>query len=83
MKNASVLIYGPQGCGKTLNAKALAAHYGLANIVDEMDMLAARESWQSFGTLYLSTDRPFTFPGRRVSFNTAMREMQLADAERR
>ena len=30
----SVIIYGPQGCGKTTNAKALADHFGLTKIVD-------------------------------------------------
>ncbi|QOJ24085.1 MAG: AAA family ATPase [Gammaproteobacteria bacterium] len=30
----SVIIYGPQGCGKTSNAKALAQHLGVGNIKD-------------------------------------------------
>lgn len=30
----SVIIYGPQGCGKTRNAQALAQHFGLTNIID-------------------------------------------------
>lgn len=31
----STIIYGPQGCGKTSNAKALAQHLGLSNIIDD------------------------------------------------
>lgn len=32
---AGILIHGPQGCGKTLHAAALAAHYGKTVIVDD------------------------------------------------
>ncbi len=38
----SVVVYGPQGCGKTRNAEALARHYGCAEIVDEFDTRSAR-----------------------------------------
>ena len=31
----SAIIYGPQGCGKTSNAKALAQFFGLNNIIDD------------------------------------------------
>ena len=30
-----VIVYGPQGCGKTRNAQAIAKHLGLTNIIDE------------------------------------------------
>lgn len=30
----SVVVYGPQGCGKTTNAKKLAEHFGLSGIAD-------------------------------------------------
>jgi len=30
----SVIVYGPQGCGKTSNAKVLAQHFGFSNIKD-------------------------------------------------
>lgn len=29
------IIYGPQGCGKTTNAKSLARHLGLTHIIDD------------------------------------------------
>lgn len=31
----AVIVHGPQGCGKTRHAVALAAHFGLGNIWDE------------------------------------------------
>ncbi len=31
----SVIIYGPQGCGKTRNKTALAQYFGLTNIIDD------------------------------------------------
>ena len=31
---ASIVIHGPQGCGKTRNAEALRLHYGLNRIVE-------------------------------------------------
>ncbi len=31
----SKIIYGPQGCGKTRNAKALMEHFGLKHLIDD------------------------------------------------
>lgn len=33
--NNAVVIHGPQGCGKTRHAAALAAHFGDARVVDD------------------------------------------------
>jgi Holliday junction resolvasome RuvABC ATP-dependent DNA helicase subunit len=33
--NTGIVIYGPQGCGKTTHAAALARHYGKTRIVDD------------------------------------------------
>ena len=30
----SIVIHGPQGCGKTRNAEALRVHYGLDRIIE-------------------------------------------------
>lgn len=30
-----VVVYGPQGCGKTRHAKALAAHFGVERVIDD------------------------------------------------
>ncbi|TAA45677.1 hypothetical protein [Pseudoxanthomonas winnipegensis] len=35
--NRSVIVHGPQGCGKTRNAVALARHFGLSQILDDQD----------------------------------------------
>lgn len=32
--SGSVIVYGPQGCGKTRNASRIASHFGLNRIVD-------------------------------------------------
>jgi cytidylate kinase len=32
---AGIVIYGPQGCGKSTHASALARHYGKTRIVDD------------------------------------------------
>jgi hypothetical protein len=32
---AGIVIYGPQGCGKSTHATALARHYGKTRIVDD------------------------------------------------
>ena len=31
----TIVVYGPQGCGKTTNAGAIARAYGLASIADD------------------------------------------------
>jgi MoxR-like ATPase len=31
----AVIVHGPQGCGKTRHAKALAAHFGKIRVVDD------------------------------------------------
>lgn len=31
----AVIVYGPQGCGKTRNAMALAVHFGVKRVIDE------------------------------------------------
>lgn len=33
----TVVVFGPRGCGKTHNAEALAAHFGLRIVVDDWD----------------------------------------------
>lgn len=34
-KSDAVIVYGPQGCGKTTHAAAIASFYGKPNIVDD------------------------------------------------
>eukprot|EP01034_Spumella_vulgaris_P033651 gene33651-41517_t len=42
MVNAAVVIFGPQGCGKTRNASALAKHYGKSVVYDYDEAPSAR-----------------------------------------
>lgn len=30
----AVIVYGPQGCGKSTNAEAMRRHFGVARVVD-------------------------------------------------
>lgn len=34
MTKRTVIVYGPQGCGKTLHANEIAKHFGLDKVVD-------------------------------------------------
>ena len=36
----SLIVHGPPGCGKTLNAVSIARHFGLARILDDQDPAA-------------------------------------------
>jgi len=33
----SIIVFGPQGCGKTHNAVVMARHFGLSRILDDQD----------------------------------------------
>ena len=46
----SVIVYGPQGCGKNRNATRIAAAYGLCRVVD---LERADDFQEEDGTLYL------------------------------
>ncbi|WOH61942.1 hypothetical protein [Bradyrhizobium sp. BWC-3-1] len=50
--NKSVIVYGPQGCGKTHWKERIARHLGLQFIVDEWDGQKA----MSHDTLYLTAN---------------------------
>lgn len=59
MNNNSIVVHGPQGCGKTLYAGKLAAHFGLLHVVDDPfshTVLKVKPT----GTLYL-TNEPASF----------------------
>lgn len=64
-----VVIHGPQGCGKTRNAQALAAHSGYSRIVDDWDGRSKIED----GCLVLINSIPFGFkvPPLPVGFRGA------------
>jgi replication-associated recombination protein RarA len=51
---SSTIIYGPQGCGKTRNAKALAEHFGAKHIVDSASIEQIKYADQVESTLFLT-----------------------------
>ena len=77
----TVLIHGPQACGKTRNAQALAAHFGCSSVVDDWNgrdpiaagslVLTNRDDWKAHA---LPTAR------RVMPFARAMREAGLVSA---
>ncbi len=71
--NRSIVIYGPQGCGKTRNAEAIAAFYGL-KVMGDYEF--RRRQTIPTGGLYLcvSGDQ-HTFAGRRISYDDAIKAM--------
>jgi MoxR-like ATPase len=79
----TVVIHGPQGCGKTRNAQALAAHFGCSRIVDDWNGQSKIEE----GSLVLINSMVFRIKasalpvGRRfVPFSKAMAEAGLVSA---
>jgi hypothetical protein len=52
----SLIVYGPQGCGKTRNAEALREGYGLDRVIEDWD--PNRHPYTAQGILYLCVERP-------------------------
>ncbi len=78
----AVLVYGPQGCGKSINAERLRRHFGCASVQDEgLDWWGPRRKIVD-GALHLTTEQPAAeIPGVRVlSFAEAMRESEAVAA---
>ena len=70
--NRSWLVYGPQMCGKTRNARALANAFGMPNILDDWN---PGEPVPATNTLVLTnSEGPFApFTRRLLPFHVAMR----------
>lgn len=63
-----VIIYGPQGCGKTLNGEELRKAFGCTEVLelDDCKPYQGRNAWAlKNGTLYLTSD-----PGVAMRFST-------------
>lgn len=73
----SWIVYGPQGCGKTLHAKAIAKALGLDHIVDDWD--GSRSTLKLTNTLHITHHLPRWVEEsgvRRVlTFDEAMRRV--------
>lgn len=77
MPKASILIYGPRGCGKSTNAQALADFYGLTAVLDEV---TRQTEMPLEDTLLLAERVPAHTPEwmRTIPFTVAIKEACLA-----
>lgn len=50
----SIVVYGPQGSGKTRHGRAIAEKHGLGRVIDLEDVQLMGERLQRRGFLYLS-----------------------------
>lgn len=66
---AVVVIYGPQGCGKTRHADALQARYGCANVIDEWD---GRAALPADALALTNAEPPYPIVADVVEFHRAM-----------
>ncbi|UQY87948.1 hypothetical protein LQE85_01540 [Stenotrophomonas rhizophila] len=55
----SVVVYGPQGSGKTLHGRAIAESHGLSRVIDLEDVQLMGERLQRQGFLYLSCSQSY------------------------
>ncbi len=76
----SLIVTGPPGCGKTLNAEKLKTHYGLEHVVDGWTL---EDPVRFRGVLYLTNEHFATLvnefqeaPIRMLNFNQAIKEMK-------
>ena len=73
----SIVIHGPQACGKTRNAVALAKHFGCSSIID--DWRGAPLPANALALTNVPPKSPETMLGMRVlSFVDAMQQAGLA-----
>ena len=71
----SVVVYGPQGCGKTRNARCIARALNLPRIIDDWSLDSGR-AWPRTGALLLTnTPPPDWFRYRVVSYHDAMKQV--------
>lgn len=75
----TVIVHGPQGCGKTRNAQALRQHFGCTAVRDEGDECNHRGPMAlQPGALHLMCELPRSVPAgvRVVPFDEAMRQVR-------
>ena len=72
----SVVVHGPQGCGKTRNAQALAAAFGCSSIIDDWDGRSPLPS----GALALTNVAPtFAQASEVLEFGAACRRAAITE----
>lgn len=77
MSRRSIVIYGPQRCGKTRYVQALQDFFALPNVIDDWD---GHTRYPNLDTLVL-TNNPDAIAepdSRTLHFGAAMREMRAA-----
>jgi energy-coupling factor transporter ATP-binding protein EcfA2 len=57
-RGACVVVYGPQGCGKTTYKEQLRVLFGCGHVVDHCDESAYQSAQTSKGTLFLTNCNP-------------------------
>jgi hypothetical protein len=74
--NRPVIVYGPQGCGKTRFAERIAKHFGLTKIVDEFIGVGNLRR----GVLYLMTEAtaPWYADCEQFSFDEVAQQINAA-----
>lgn len=80
--NQSIVIYGPQGCGKSMNAQRLARRFGLAHVVDDVEHWT-QHALMGMGTLYLCNTIPPDFVFGQLVVYSFRQAMGLASFEPR
>ena len=81
LKNHPLIIYGPQGCGKTLNSEALAAFFGKTNIVDNFSRIGKSDKYPELTAddIAFTESIPFELPF--MNFKAAMEVAGISLAE--
>lgn len=77
MTEKNWVLYGPQGCGKTLNSKAIAKALGLKHIREAEGRVTEKDA-RGNDTLIITNARPSGMEWNRrvISYDDAMRLVQ-------
>ena len=76
MRTRSIVIFGPQGCGKASQAARLQEHFGLSKVYDaDCEGLTSSKQLPRHDTLILANTQPQRCPVRSMSFEQAVRQM--------
>lgn len=79
MRTQSIVIFGPQGCGKASQAARLQQHFGLSKVYDtDCAGLTSSKQLPRHDTLILANTQPQRCPVRSMSFEQAVRLMTQA-----
>lgn len=73
----SIIVYGPQGCGKSLHAERLRKHYGLKHVIEDWAP-GTGESLPVYDALVLTHMQPVPTLSRWVPFEDAVAALNSA-----